>query len=145
MTASTAEGTKELLQEGVLRDLLALCLHLRWLPQYALLTSGFGAAEGTKDILEEGVLRELLAAVDLEYLLDRVGMHAAVNWHDTLSLGAQRLPSSVPLLQEMIIRASTSVHAAAQQVLAGWRRACLGQCMAESCRRCCFGSIEMSC
>jgi hypothetical protein len=47
------------------------------------------------------VLRELLAAVDLEYLLDRVGMHAAVNWHDTLSLGAQ--PSPLSRLQRPVV------------------------------------------
>ncbi len=42
-------------------------------------------------MLREGELRELLAAVDLEYLLDREGMDRAVNWHDSLSLGATPL------------------------------------------------------
>ena len=33
-------------------------------------------------------LTELLAAVDLDYLLDRHGMHATVDWGAILSLGA---------------------------------------------------------
>ncbi len=33
-------------------------------------------------------LTELLAAVDLDYLLDRHGMHATVDWGAVLSLGA---------------------------------------------------------
>jgi len=58
--------------------------------------------EGAEDILDEKVLRELLAAVDLEYLLERVGMHAAVNWHDTLSLGAPPLLSLSALLLPIV-------------------------------------------
>ena len=65
--------------------------------------------EGTEDILDEGVLRELLAAVDLEYLLERVGMHAAVNWHDTLSLGASTTPCPETLL-------TAEKHATSQEV-----------------------------
>lgn len=75
-------------------------MHLHSLPR-VLLTNSVHAAEGTKDILEEGVLRELLAAVDLEYLLDRVGMHAAVNWHDTLSLGAH-MSTCLPALHTLV-------------------------------------------
>jgi hypothetical protein len=88
---------------------LAQGLHNMQVKVHSLVTSN--NAEGTKDILEEGVLRELLAAVDLEYLLDRTGMHAAVNWHDTLSLGA-RPPSLTPGMRFMSMSLFRFVHTA---------------------------------
>ena len=115
---------------------LAQGLHNMQVKVHSLVTSN--NAEGTKDILEEGVLRELLAAVDLEYLLDRTGMHAAVNWHDTLSLGAQP-----PLC--LLACASCRCHIFAScipQVHDAVARHILGTAWHESCRRCCHTTSQ---
>ena len=50
--------------------------------------SDMGAAE----------LTELLAAVDLDYLLDRHGMHATVDWGAVLSLGAYNIGHTCQLV-----------------------------------------------
>ena len=49
---------------------------------------GVYAAEGAEDIIREDAMRELLRAVDLDYLLERHGMHSVVDWGRILSLGA---------------------------------------------------------
>ena len=62
-------------------------------------------------MLREGELRELLAAVDLEYLLDREGMDRAVNWHDSLSLGAAHRSKLRPVSASMHLPATAQGRA----------------------------------
>ena len=45
------------------------------------------SAESAEDIIQEEELRELLRAVDLDYLLERHGMHTILDWGRILSLG----------------------------------------------------------
>ena len=45
-------------------------------------------ADGEEDIIREDAMQELLRAVDLEYLLERHGMHTVLDWGHILSLGA---------------------------------------------------------
>ena len=66
----------------ILNPLQSLMRGVRW------------AAEGAEDIIREDAMRELLRAVDLDYLLERHGMHSVVDWGRILSLGACPLPAS---------------------------------------------------
>jgi len=61
-------------------------------------------ADGEEDIIREDAMQELLRAVDLEYLLERHGMHTVLDWGHILSLGAPPPHPVLPLCTHAVLQ-----------------------------------------